>query len=131
MHKPPYELLGLDHVVLKVKDQPASVRFYTEVLGFTVSDVNERFSLIQLRCGEHLIDLLPLPEGEPDGPRGRLDHVCLSIRTDDLGTVEAYLKDRGVTLEGGITVRKGAFGDGPSLYLWDPDGYRIELKPRG
>ncbi len=25
---------------------------------------------------------------------------------------------------------RDAFGTGPSLYLRDPDGYRIELKPR-
>ena len=45
MSKPPFELLGLDHVVLKVKDQLRSVRFYTEALGCEISDVNERLSL--------------------------------------------------------------------------------------
>jgi len=29
-----------------------------------------------------------------------------------------------------VVQRYGAWGDGPSLYLRDPDGYRIELKPR-
>jgi catechol 2,3-dioxygenase-like lactoylglutathione lyase family enzyme len=35
-----------------------------------------------------------------------------------------------VHLEGGVVTRRGAFGTGPSLYLRDPDGYLIELKPR-
>jgi len=120
-----YEPLGLDHVVLRVTDQAASERFYTEVLGCTLDHVNERVRLVQLRFGEQLIDLLPGRRG-PDG----MDHFCLSIKCDDLGAVATWLRDRGVTLEGDVVQRRGAFGTGPSLYLRDPDGYLIELKPR-
>ncbi len=119
--------LGLDHVVLRVRDQAVSQRFYLEVLGCTLDHVNERISLVQLRFGEHLIDLLPAGPGEA---RGGLDHVCLSIGCDDLGKVAAALRERGVALEGGVVERRGAYGTGPSLYLRDPDGYMIELKPR-
>lgn len=122
-----FEPLGLDHVVLCVKDQDASRRFYTEVLGCTVDHVNERISLIQLRFGEQLIDLLPGDRG-PDG-RG-MDHVCLSIRCDDLGALRQSLIDQGTAVDGDVVQRRGAFGTGPSLYMRDPDGYRIELKPR-
>lgn len=121
-----WEPLGLDHVVLRVKDQAASARFYTEVLGCTVDHVNEAISLVQLRFGEHLIDLLP----SAGDPGSGLDHVCLSIRCDDLGAVAEDLRARGVSLDGGVAERRGAFGRGPSLYIRDPDGYRIELKPR-
>jgi len=120
-----YEPLGLDHVVLRVTDQAASERFYTEVLGCTLDHVNERVRLVQLRFGEQLIDLLPGRRG-PDG----MDHFCLSIKCDDLDAVAAWLRDRGVTLEGDVVQRRGAFGTGPSLYVRDPDGYLIELKPR-
>ena len=41
------------------------------------------------------------------------------------------LRARGVTLDSDVVQRRGAFGDGPSLYIRDPDGYRLELKPRG
>ena len=37
---------------------------------------------------------------------------------------------RGVALEGDVVQRRGAYGTGPSLYLRDPDGHLIELKPR-
>ncbi|HEU5191308.1 MAG TPA: VOC family protein [Methylomirabilota bacterium] len=120
-----YEPLGLDHVVLRVADQAASERFYTEVLGCTLDHVNERVRLVQLRFGEQLIDLLPGRRGS-DG----MDHFCLSIKCDDLGAVATWLQERGVTLEGDVVQRRGAFGTGPSLYLRDPDGYLIELKPR-
>ena len=119
--------LGLDHVVLRVKDQMVSRRFYTETLGCTVDHVNERISLVQLRFGDQLIDLLPGERG-PD-ERG-MDHLCLSIRCADLEVVRDALRAQGVPVDGDVVERRGAFGTGPSLYVRDPDGYRIELKPR-
>jgi glyoxylase I family protein len=126
----PLECLELDHVVLRVRDQEVSRRFYTEVLGLTVDHVNETVRLVQLRCGRHLIDLLPLAPGEPPPPTARMDHICLSVRCEDLAAVARYLADRAVTVEGEPVSRRGAFGQGLSLYVRDPDGYRIELKPR-
>jgi catechol 2,3-dioxygenase-like lactoylglutathione lyase family enzyme len=121
-----FEPLGLDHVVLRVRDQAASQRFYIDVLGCTLDHVNQPISLIQLRFGSNLIDLLPGERGEGGG----LDHFCLSIRCEDLGGVRDDLRARGVTVDGDVVPRRGAFGSGPSLYIQDPDGYRIELKPR-
>ncbi|HEX3175904.1 MAG TPA: VOC family protein [Methylomirabilota bacterium] len=124
-----FEPLGLDHVVLRVQDQAASQRFYVDVLGCTVDHVNTRISLVQLRFGAALIDLLPADGPPPAEGRG-MDHVCLSIRCDDLGALAAALRARGVHLDSEVVQRRGAFGDGPSLYIRDPDGYRLELKPR-
>jgi catechol 2,3-dioxygenase-like lactoylglutathione lyase family enzyme len=59
-----------------------------------------------------------------------MDHVCLSVRCDDLTRAAAWLRQRGVAVEGDVVARRGAFGDGGSIYIQDPDGYRIELKPR-
>ncbi len=131
MTNPGYVPLGLDHVVLRVRDQDASRRFYVDVLGCTVDHVNEKVRLVQLRFGQQLIDLLPAT-GEPARPEpGRgMDHFCLSIQCDDLQKVADTLRERGVTLEGDVVQRRGAYGTGPSLYIRDLDGYQIELKPR-
>ncbi len=128
--RPPLEVLELDHVVLRVRDQAASGRFYTTVLGLHLDHVNEAVHLVQLRAGRHLIDLLPLAAGETAAPSARMDHVCLSIRCADLAGLAAWLRQRGVAVEGDVVNRRGAFGDGGSLCIRDPDGYRIELKPR-
>jgi glyoxylase I family protein len=127
---PPLEVLELDHVVLRVRDQAASEHFYTTVLGLRVDHVNEAIRLVQLRAGRHLIDLLPLAAGETASPSARMDHMCLSIRCPDLGGLATWLRQSGVAVEGDVVSRRGAFGDGGSLYIRDPDGYRIELKPR-
>ena len=129
--RPRWEVLELDHVVLRVDDQAASQRFYTTILGLQLDHVNEGARLIQLRAGRHLIDLLPLAPGETASPSARMDHVCLSIRCDDLPGLAAWLRQEGVTVEGDVVQRRGAFGDGGSLYIRDLDGYRIELKPQG
>lgn len=122
--------LGLDHVVFRVRDQAASQRFYVETLGCTVDHVNERISLVHLRFGEAYIDLLPATAEAPAASPGGVDHVCLSIRCDDLGKLAAALRQRGVVVEGDVVERRGAFGTGPSIYLRDLDGHVIELKPR-
>jgi catechol 2,3-dioxygenase-like lactoylglutathione lyase family enzyme len=120
---------GLDHVVLRVADQAASRTFYEDVLGCTLEHVNERLSLVQMRFGEALIDLLPAEGPPPPAGRG-VDHICLSIRCDDLAAVAAALRARGVTVDGDVRERRGAWGVGPSLYIRDLDGYLLELKPK-
>src|SRR5574342_806475 len=125
--QPPLEVLELDHVVLRVRDQAASQRFYATVLGLRLDHVNEAARLVQLRAGRHLIDLLPLAAGETAAPAARMDHVCLSVRCQDLARAAAWLRERGVTVEGEVVTRRGAFGEGASLYIRDPDGYRIEI----
>jgi glyoxylase I family protein len=123
-----FKPLGIDHVVLRVRDQAVSQRFYVDVLGCTVARVNERISLIHLRFGDQLIDLIPGSAAAPEGVG--MDHLCLSIECDDVGKLADELVRRGVTLDGKVSDRFGAYGSGPSVYIRDPDGYRVELKPR-
>ena len=123
-----FKPLGIDHVVLRVRDQAVSQRFYVDVLGCTVARINERISLIHLRFGDQLIDLLPASAPPPEGVG--MDHLCLSIECEDVGKLADELVRRGVTLDGKVSDRFGAYGTGPSVYVRDPDGYRVELKPR-
>ena len=128
MERRSFTPLGVDHVVLRVRDQAVSQQFYVDVLGCTLDHVNERISLVHLRFGDQLIDLLPADAGSQPG--GGMDHFCLSIRCDDLHELADDLRQRGVTIEGDVVDRRGAYGRGPSLYIRDPDGYKVELKPR-
>jgi catechol 2,3-dioxygenase-like lactoylglutathione lyase family enzyme len=123
-----FKPLGIDHVVLRVRDQAVSQQFYVDVLGCTVARINERISLIHLRFGDQLIDLVPGSAPAPEG--AGMDHLCLSIECDDVGKLADELVRRGITLDGKVSDRFGAYGTGPSVYIRDPDGYRVELKPR-
>ncbi len=121
--------LGLGHVVLFVRDQAASQKFYMDLLGCTLDAINEKAAIVHLRFGEQQIDLVPGNGPADEATRQGIDHVCLSIRCADLAALAASLRAQGVVVDDVVT-RLGAYGVGPSLYLRDPDGYRLELKPR-
>src|SRR5579862_8850612 len=63
----------IDHVVLRVRDLAAMVRFYEQALGFNVERTLERLSLVQMRAGASLLDLIAAER--PDGA-GNMDHLC-------------------------------------------------------
>lgn len=126
-------LAAIDHVVFRIRDLDASLRFYTEVLGATVEKVQAEIGLWQLRAGTSLIDLVPL-----DGQLGRMggagpakdgrnvDHVCFRVLPWDEDAILAHLRQHGFEAE--VARRYGAEGYGPSIYLVDPDGNGLELK---
>jgi catechol 2,3-dioxygenase-like lactoylglutathione lyase family enzyme len=130
----PVKILGIDHIVLRVRDVARMTAFYGDVLGCRVEKVQEKLGLTHLRAGSAMIDLISL-----DGPLGReggagpgregrnVDHVCLRVATFDARALKAHLANHGVA-PSAIGSRFGADGDGPSLYITDPEGNVVELK---
>lgn len=125
---------GLDHLVLRIRDDQAMLAFYLEVLGCVLEKRQDELGLIQLRAGDALIDLVPV-----DGPLGRrgglspgreghnLDHFCLRLAPFDEAAIREHLAAHGI--EAGETQQRyGAEGYGPSIYLQDPEGNTVELK---
>lgn len=129
-----FQILGLDHVVLRVTDMSRMVRFYCEVLGCRIEREREELGLIQLRAGQSLIDLIEV-EGElgrkggaaPSKEGRNMDHVCLRVEPFDSGAIAAHLLAHGV-VPGETATRYGAEGSGLSVYITDPDGNTVELK---
>jgi len=130
----PFSLRAIDHVVLRVRDLEAILAFYCGVLGCTLDKVQDKIGLWQVRAGASLIDLVPLDGllgkmgGAGPGDQGRnLDHFAIQIAPFDEEKIRAHLAAHGVTVtESGQ--RYGAQGDGPSVYIRDPDGNTVELK---
>jgi catechol 2,3-dioxygenase-like lactoylglutathione lyase family enzyme len=130
----PIAILGLDHIVLRIRDKDRMVAFYTEALGCSVDRDRPDLGLTHIRAGRALIDLVTLdgplgrPGGEGPGPEGRnLDHFCLQVAPFDEAAIRAHLGRHGVeVVDSGE--RYGAQGDGPSLYIHDPEGNTVELK---
>ena len=133
MSAPP-KLLGLDHVVLRVRDLDAALRFYAGALGCTEERRIDALGLVQLRAGRSLIDLVPVDSplgkaggGAPDPAAKNVDHFCLRIEPFDAVALASHLRGHGIE-PGEVGERYGADGHGPSMYVRDPDGNVVELK---
>ena len=129
-----FTVQGIDHVVLRVVDVEGVIRFYKDVLGCAVERRKDDLGLIQLRAGRSLIDLVDV-NGElgqkggaaPGAEARNMDHFCLRIDPFDEAKIRANLRAHGVEA-GELATRYGAEGDGPSLYIQDPEGNTVELK---
>ena len=91
--------------------------------------------LTQLRAGDALIDIVAVDSelgragGGPPGRSGNnLDHFCLELRDVGQSELRDWLLSRGVDCRE-FETRYGAGGFGPSVYIEDPDGNTIELRP--
>ena len=114
---------NIDHVVFRVTDLERVAKFYMDVLGAQLEQFQEHVPLYQLRVGTSLIDLVPVAE-KPAGHN--VDHVCFRVSPWNEKHILAHLFTHGIVAEVGN--RYGADGEGPSIYLEDPEGNRLELK---
>src|SRR5215471_8317791 len=113
------------HVVLGVRDPQRSIKFYTEVLGMELVNVLEEMHMAFFSFGEreHDIAVIKVPEDQPVGSAG-LTHTALQIEGGEAELRELYhrLKDQGVAVD--FTADHGPT---KSVYVFDPDGNRLEL----
>jgi catechol 2,3-dioxygenase-like lactoylglutathione lyase family enzyme len=128
------ETVGLDHIVLRVKNVERSVRWYKRVLGCEEERRVPDVGLHQLRLGNALIDVVDVngkigkAGGAAPGRKQRnVDHFAVQLRHFDEKELRVYLRRRGVK-PGKVERRYGAAGHGPSMYVTDPDGNTVELK---
>lgn len=130
----PFVVAQIDHVVLRVRDVAAMLAFYRDVLGCAEERRQDAIGLVQLRAGRSLIDLVDVAGrlgrmgGAAPGAEGRnMDHLCLRVEPFDRAAILAHLAAHGVRV-GEFGARYGAEGEGPSQYLYDPEGNLVELK---
>ena len=122
----PIQVRKLGHLVYEVSDIERSTRFWTEIMGFRVSDINER-GMVFLRCGRdhHAIGLFEVPGGRLPEQGLRMSHLAMEVEDmDALFKARSFLQERGIklTFEG----RKGPGGNA-GLEFEDPDGYTFEI----
>jgi catechol 2,3-dioxygenase-like lactoylglutathione lyase family enzyme len=124
----------IDHVVLRVADLERALAFYGGVLGCAVERRQDAIGLVQLRAGRSMIDLVPVDGvlgrtgGAAAGGGGRnVDHFCVRVEPFDEAAIRSHLRAHAIEA-GEVARRFGAEGEGPSLYVQDPDGNVVELK---
>jgi catechol 2,3-dioxygenase-like lactoylglutathione lyase family enzyme len=128
----PFELVGLDHVVILVHGMDEASDFYTKVIGCSVDNDLPEYAMRQLRAGSGLIDLVDVdtPEGEwarPPVAGGRnVDHVALALGPADKQAVRQHLARHRISIEEeGDNI--GSRGRSLSFYVRDPSGNLVEL----
>jgi catechol 2,3-dioxygenase-like lactoylglutathione lyase family enzyme len=116
-------------VVLQVRNLERSIRFYTEVLNFRVSDDATAGGVFLTTIGDHhTIGLFPSDGDDAEMPsKGavRLHHFAFQVESmDELFAVRAYLRSRGIPI---LFEGRRAMGGHTSVEFPDPDGYHVEL----
>ena len=120
----------IDHVELIPKDIEKSIKFYTEVLQFSLT---ERQSIegagplkeyVYLELGDTRIELVSYENPAPvtaDAPH--VGYRAIAIEVDDMDATIALLKEKGVALTSGPM----DLGNSITAEICDPDGLPIEL----
>jgi glyoxylase I family protein len=133
MTKPPFTLVGLDHVVFLVDDMARALTFYSQVLGSVPGYSYPALGMEQVWCGSALIVLWDVTHpgaasAVPPVKGGRnVDHVCIATSPFETVAMRQHLKAHGVAIEREAT-HGGARGMGFSVYIRDPFGNLLEIK---
>lgn len=120
-------LSKLGHVLIRVADQERSKQFYTEVLGFQVSEhLPDDAAFMTLGNGFHTLDLAQHPN--PAAAQPGVDPLGVAHIAFQVDSYEA-LREAYVTLiEHGVEIQRAMdHSSQRSLYFPDPDGNRLEI----
>ena len=125
----PFNLTKIGHVVLNVADLPRSVRFYTELLGFQISDVYAEDMMpggmvfMRLNPDHHGIALVG--KAQQPSTATELNHVAFEVATlDEVIRARDYLRKHDVPID--FEGRRRA-GCQIAIEFRDPDGHHLEI----
>ena len=133
----PVAPVGINHVVINVRDLEASHRFWTEMLGLRqVGEVPAGLGGVRRgrmrfysgirdgRLNHHDVALVETPDLPPqDAGASAIGHIALALPDREAWLAQlAFLQSRGVAFE-----RRVEHGMTHSLYIRDPNGYSVEL----
>jgi catechol-2,3-dioxygenase len=120
-------LSKLGHVLIRVADQERSKQFYTEVLGFRVSEhLPDDAAFMTVNNGFHTLDLAQHPN--PQAPRPSADMLGVAHIAFQVDSYEALREAYQTLLEHGVEIRRAMDHNSQrSLYFTDPDGNQLEI----
>lgn len=129
-----FTIKELDHIVLRAEDPQKMVDFYCDVLGCKLEKTQKKFGLFQLRAGKSIIDIVDV-DGEigqqggkaPSSEGRNLDHFCVRVDPFDEKAIRTHLTKFNIACDE-ASLRYGAEGSGPSIYIQDPENNTVELK---
>jgi catechol 2,3-dioxygenase-like lactoylglutathione lyase family enzyme len=125
----PFVLTKLGHVVLNSADVERSVKFYTEVLGFKVSDVYPDSmvpgGMVFMRFNEDHHGIAVVGSMKGPSPNVELNHLAFEVDSlDEVVRARNHLMRHGVAID--FEGRRRA-GVQIAVEFRDPDGHRLEI----
>lgn len=131
MAAPPFQILGLDHLLLHVRGMDEAERFYCGVLGCATAHRMPQYAMSELTAGSSTVVLVDT--AHPNGawalkgtqPGRNLDHFALATGPWDEAAMRDWLAAHKVKIEE-ERVEEGEL----SFYVRDPSGNLVELLRR-
>lgn len=125
----PFNITKIGHVVLNVADVERSTKFYTEVMGFKVSDVyTDEIApggMVFFRCNGDHHGIAVVGSMPNESPAIELNHVAFEVATlDEVILARTHLKKHNVPIDFEGRRRAGAQ---IAVEFRDPDGHRLEI----
>jgi catechol 2,3-dioxygenase len=125
----PFAITKIGHVVLNCRDLEKSVRFYTQVLGFKVSDIYDQDMIpggmvfMRFSPDHHGVALVGAQSDNPQS--GELHHMAFAVTTlDEVFRAREHLERHGVEIA--FHGRRRA-GVQIAVEFPDPDGNMLEI----
>ena len=125
----PFAIGKIGHVVLNVQDVERSARFYTEVLGFRISDVYPEAmvpgGMVFLRCNTDHHGIALVGSTTAAAANIELNHIAFEVGSlDEVVRARDHLRDHGVQID--FEGRRRA-GCQLAVEFRDPDNHRLEI----
>ncbi|TMH44057.1 MAG: hypothetical protein E6H54_09885 [Betaproteobacteria bacterium] len=120
----PIRISKIGHVGLYCRDVTRMVEFYTRVLGFKVSDVNEKgMTFLRFGADHHSFVLAPAPQ-PPSGPTV-LQQIAMEVADlDSLKRIRTYLLAQDVKAS---AIKHEGPGNDYTFDFDDPEGNRLQF----
>lgn len=127
---------AMDHIVLNVQDMERILDFYMNVLGLPGERIEAfekgevPFPSVRV-SSDTVIDLFPIGQQEATTPGDQcavLNHFCLVINNASMSQLIEHLQQHGVDIVEGPATRWGAHGHATSIYFFDPENRKIEIR---
>ncbi|HET7362136.1 MAG TPA: VOC family protein [Burkholderiales bacterium] len=120
----PIRISKIGHVGLYCRDLERMVDFYTRVLGFKMSDVNEK-GMTFLRFGADHHSLVLAPALQPPGGPSVLQQIAMEVADlEALKLIRAYLLEQGVKAS---AIKHEGPGSDYTFDFDDPEGNRLQF----
>ena len=127
----PFKLGKLGHIVINCADLERSIKFYTEIMGFEVSDIYTSDmapgGMAFLRCGpdHHSLALVGSMEKDKPSDNYELNHIAFEVASlDEVLEARAHLEKHQVPID--FEGRRRA-GVQIAVEFRDPDNHRLEI----